>query len=463
MALTVQHSVFLHYLDFYGAAKDSWKNRFPYKRGRFKFDLLAYPEGRFLVAAPAIAKCPSTARLMSQCDTLWRNGRIAYVLSPEYEGDMGRYMRSRIARLETAFSPEALSAHFEYCGYTKGKWHEFALAVQPKRGINHIDRIADCDDVFRKIVGQFAENNLADVMAAPTEVVSEIAWALQDLSEDTSRLFQREIALETIASRTRDRTAVRLASGHLDRLFGRANAICAAANLPLERGEMDGTVLFHVTQDLRVSLFKCFPDVIAQCPPEAVIALSATDEWRAFAAALDDAFQWTHSDLLVCRNEAIKQLRASLSRLYFERAAAHFIAAGLVKKVMGAVGDEVLLRCGLNTTAIIYDAFFPNHHNSPLSQQAGHFIAGKARSEGAFRALGASTGMLTGPIEEVAMKLMPSVGNQIIKHFGSRLRDGYKGVLELLVRFAKDEYQGLPHYQLLQASLAQERGWMFLR
>ncbi|MBF0327348.1 MAG: hypothetical protein HQL42_20145 [Alphaproteobacteria bacterium] len=461
--------IYLHYLDYF--AKDVRKNSDAYKARRFRFDILAYPDAHFLIAAPAIAKCRFTTATMLLCDSLWKDCRISYVLSPEYGGDVGKYMVSRKRKLEAAFHEEALLSHYEWSGYTSGRFEAFDTFTAGYGNARRHDRVHDADQVFRRITGEFAEDFLPDILETPTGIAADTAQALQDLCGDKSRLFQREIALETISSHIPDAASVRLAGIHLDYQFARANAVSAGASLPREADEVDGVILAQLTSEMRVTIARTFPQAMMGLPWEGLISFARTEEWRGFFEALSNAYVWTMAELSLSQGEAIERIRKMASKLYFARLATHMIAGAIVKKALGFVANEALLVAGIDGLRLVKDALSrtPPFQRVPewarntaaekfwgdACEDGGHFVASKAAP--------ILTQTFEAAIEAAIAEILPMLGPKLVKIWGTALITTYKELAGRLQSFECDQNDGLPYFSDLERSMIAERGIHHIR
>ncbi|MBC7951615.1 MAG: hypothetical protein H7Z12_07295 [Rhodospirillaceae bacterium] len=461
--------IYLHYLDYF--AKDVRKNSDGYKAGRFRFDILAYPAAHFLIAAPAIAKCRFTAATMLLCDSLWKDGRISYVLSPEYGGDVGKYMASRKRKLEAAFHEEALLSHYEWSGYTSGRFEAFDTFTAGYGDARRHDRVHDADEVFRRITGEFAEDFLPDILGTPAGIAAETAEALQDLCGDRSRLFQRETALETISGHVPDAASVRLAGIHFDYQFARANAISAGASLPREADEVDGVILARLTSEMRVSMARTFPEAMMQMPWEGLLSFARTEEWRCFFGVLSNAYVWTMAELALSQGEAIEHVRKMTSKLYFARLAAHMIAGAVVKKALGFVADEALMAVGINGLRIVSCTLSGTPSFSRLPEwsrdMAAKKVWGDACGHGgrlvASKAAPILTQTFEAAIEAAVAEILPVLGPKLVRVWGAALIGAYKELAVCLRSFEGDQDEGLPYFGHLERSLIVERGIHHIR
>jgi len=236
MAVAAKRTIYLDFLDFKTAASSQVNSDEILKDTRLRYEILAFYDSKFAVAAPAIAKCPDTAFLLTAYRELWQRGRLLYVLSPKYNGDFNTYVYERKNKLEAALPEERLLAHFEYIGYTSRHWKLFFDNLDTNTSRYCLNRQQDADRQFRSTVRhQFTKDDrfLRDFYETAFVSVDQVSRVVEDMSNDSSTLFQREVIIEQIYDYVRlNQLTEAIIKKALDSNFALANAQACSALLP---------------------------------------------------------------------------------------------------------------------------------------------------------------------------------------------------------------------------------------
>ncbi|NKB36405.1 MAG: hypothetical protein GKR93_04445 [Gammaproteobacteria bacterium] len=259
-----------------------------------KFDLLAFPDAKFFVAAPAIAKCHETAYLLSKYNLLWEISRLRYVLDPKYSGSFSSYVDDRINILLNTLPEEELTSHFEYAGYTSPHSAVFFEEYLPSSTDSILpveSRVKSGDTSFREDVrlNMTNEKFFEYLSKNTTSSAKSIIQKIDGKALNRNELFQRE-AIVTDIRETEKVTPNVIAILHheLDRSFSRANASAVDSLLSSEVIGVNGfrleIISRHIWVETRRSLFR----FVEKLSPNQIVMLSQQLEWIQFIKILDE-------------------------------------------------------------------------------------------------------------------------------------------------------------------------------
>jgi hypothetical protein len=278
MANTTQ-TIYLDYLDFFTGDKRSNAQRLQEKSQRLKLDILASPNAIYLVAAPAIAKCPDTAYLLLQFHSLWASHRLRYVLDRKYQGDFKRYTQQRLELLQSTFDEQALANHFEYIGYTGAHADVFFnhfLTTTNKDTPPFFSRVSSADTAFRGTASVAISNAslLRYLKENGTNDPEQLARLVESKATSSSELFQRESIVRDIqASLKLNEKAMLISRDQFDKAFSRANAIAVGSTLPADIGGLSGTVLGTISRLIHISSRESLYGVLTTLSASQVVQL----------------------------------------------------------------------------------------------------------------------------------------------------------------------------------------------
>ncbi|MBU4446892.1 hypothetical protein KJ656_17715 [bacterium] len=307
--------IFLDYLDYKtsnSVIKESFKESFTNKLTKFKWDILSFPKATFLVAAPAIAKCKDTALLMKACESMWKNSRIKYVLSDEYNGNFNLYINKRLGKLEKNFTEKELNSHFEYQGYKSNHWsiifNELLQSHQPTAPF--VSRKKNCDTEFREQVKKdIITDNFAKHFSINTNLDIERSLVdIETLANNNNELFQREnIAKKFMQHLGRiDPVGLIEINSALDNSFATANASAALATISKQKISLDGGCLHIISQGIYVKNNLHLSELITRLTIEECDEISDSKPWKLFILALNNEI----SNLNIKKKDAAIILRS---------------------------------------------------------------------------------------------------------------------------------------------------------
>lgn len=289
--------IFLDYLDHQTGAERSLCVRFAKKDLNLKFDVLAFPNAQFFVAAPAIAKCHDSAFLLGQYDVLWATNRLKYVLDPRYNGCFSSYVENRVRKLQSKFHTDTLTTHFEHVGYMSPHWHAFFNGyLRNKVGITspHEPRIKSGDACFREETRSALLNDdfSAYLFSNTSANTNHILRVVDEKSSDECDLFQREALVRDIQMENAiEPKVVAILCHELNNSFSRANAIAVDCIRPHDVFGVNGRRLSllarHIWVTPRMNLF----DLVSHLSHSQVVELSQQSEWRCLISLINNEIQ----------------------------------------------------------------------------------------------------------------------------------------------------------------------------
>ncbi len=315
--------IFLDYLDFQTVDERSLRARYAQKDLKLKFDILAFPNAQFFVAAPAIAKCHDTAFLLGHYDQLWSTNRLNYVLDPHYHGNFALYVEDRIRKLQSTFFGKDLDSHFEYIGYSSQHWKAFFcgyIASHLGAKYPYESRTKSGDSCFRDdartalVNDDFFQFLSSNTSANPKRILRIV----EDKSYSKDELFQREAIVRDIhETEAINSKAVAILHHELDNSFSRANAIAVSSLRPRD--------VFGINGDRLAILAKCFwitPrrnlfEYVQLLPHSQVAELSQQYEWRHLISLLNFEIQNKYYDVKGNLHLLNKRLISMLPSRYF--------------------------------------------------------------------------------------------------------------------------------------------------
>ncbi len=289
--------IFLDFLDF---QTTQYKQlNYEQKHIRLKYELLAFPRRKFLLAAPAIAKCQDTAFLATLYAPLWDNRRFKFVLSPEYEGSFTNYVDNRLRKLHSIFPDYQLPNNFEYVGYTSPHWHIFFEEfLSDNLGVSDACqyRKNDCDTLFRDNVFKDMQDNTDTInyifrshSAKETERICEI---VSTRCKDQSSLFQRDSVMRSIKEEI---ILNKISENSIDLLldlnFAKSNAEAVDAITPSAYDGINGDRLSYLSRYIPCRFGKTLFDIINMLAPNNVLKLSQQSEWEDFIDSLNNVYR----------------------------------------------------------------------------------------------------------------------------------------------------------------------------
>ncbi|AGF77044.1 hypothetical protein UWK_00461 [Desulfocapsa sulfexigens DSM 10523] len=295
--------IFLDYLDYNikgGATEKALKSIFQTKLHQFAWDILAFPEATFLVAAPAIAKCKDTAMLMKACESMWKSSRIKYVLSGEYDGNFNLYVANRLKKLENNFTDIELNSHFEHRGYISNHWSViFNDFLQKYRQTTpFISREKDCDKEFREHV---KNNIVTDTFAKQFPIntnlnIEKSLIDIEDQANNNSELFQRESIVNKFMEHLgyNDHIGLIEINSALDKSFAAANASAALATTPSNTNRLDGNSLSIISKNIYIKNHCTLFELICRLTIDDCNDLSRQKPWELFVDSLNEELKKLH-------------------------------------------------------------------------------------------------------------------------------------------------------------------------
>jgi hypothetical protein len=285
--------IFLDYLDFQTRNERSLRAQYSQKDLSLKFDILAFPNAQFFVAAPALAKCHDTAFLLGHYDHLWSTNRLKYVLDPRYHGSFSLYVEDRIRKLQSTFFGKELDSHFEYIGYSSPHWKAFFDGyISNHLGIRNPDerQTRSGDACFRDetsialINDDFFEYLYSNTPANPTRILRVV----EDKLSNKNDLFQREAIVRDIQSTEPiDSKTEAILHHELDNSFSRANAIAVSCLRPCDVLGINGKRLAILAKHLWITPRKNLFEFVRILPHSQVVELSQQIEWRRLISLLN--------------------------------------------------------------------------------------------------------------------------------------------------------------------------------
>ncbi|MCC5991453.1 MAG: hypothetical protein JJT99_02920 [Rhodobacteraceae bacterium] len=279
----------LSYLDHHVGDMALINNSYKSRYNRLKFDILASIDHDLLIAAPALAKSSDALSLVNLHYNLSApDRRIRLILPPQANFSLDRYVSQRLEKLCTSFSEEALLKSTEFQGYQSRNWkNTFKRNMNLNAQNNVVERRHDADVLFRNyLIANLETEEIQQklfLLNGSAPLADRTAMRMLQLADDRSRLFQRELIVETLVSekliRYLDVSAI---SATLNVLFDRCNADAVGAETVYDDYQLNGRTLELAFSFLPIRGYPNLRSAILHAPLAFTIHLSQFEEWHLF-------------------------------------------------------------------------------------------------------------------------------------------------------------------------------------